>query len=136
MTLGEKREILKDYKRIDGRIDWLCNELERWRSIAQKVTSSADVLSAGPVGGRLENAVEKIIEIEHELDRSIDALVDLRSKIERAVTKLNDTAQRDIISIRYIEGQTDWDIISGKVGYSKRQTIRLHKSALKNIEFN
>ena len=136
MTLGEKREILKDYKRIDGRIDWLCNELERWRSIAQKVTSSADVLSAGPVGGRLENAVEKIIEIEHELDMSIDALVDLRSKIERAVTKLNDTAQRDIISIRYIEGQTDWDIISVKVGYSKRQTIRLHKSALKNIEFN
>lgn len=118
MTVDEKRETLKGYREIDRHICQLNSELKRWKSMSDATDNE-----------------KRTKDIKQELDRYIIDLFELRGKIEAAIGKLQNHTQREILRIRYIEGQTNWWIISERVGYSRKQALRLHKAALEDIEF-
>ena len=136
MTVEEKKIILKDYKHIADRVDSLNRQLARWRSVAYSLSSP---MGAGARGGdnyKLENVIDRIGEIEQELLFKIQELSELEARIKSSIRRLNDKRLQDIITIRYIDGVTNWDLIGDKIGYSKKQTLRLHGKALLKINLS
>ncbi len=135
MTVEEKKIILKDYKHIANRVDSLNRQLARWRSYAYSLTSAMGAGAKGSSSYKLETAMDRITEIEQELYCNISELAELEHRIKDAISHLRHRVCRDILTVRYIEGLTDWDIIADQVGYSRKQTVRLHGRALQEIEF-
>ena len=136
MTVEEKKIILKDYKHIADRVDSLNRQLARWRSVAYSLSSPMGASARGGDNYKLETVIDRIGEIEQELLCNIKELSDLELRIRVAVRRLNDKRLADIITIRYIDGVSDWDLIADTIGYSQKQTLRLHGKALLKINLS
>ena len=135
MTVEEKKAILKDYKNIADRIDSLNRQLNRWRSVAYSLSSPMGACARGGDNNyRLENVIDRISEIELELDGEAKKLIECEHRIKNAIAKMKNKTLRDIITIRYIDGERNWDIIGDRISYSKRHAIRLHGAALRSID--
>ena len=133
VTNGEKKAILLEYRAIERRINRLIDEKAAWNAKATATTSSfSDMPRSGGGSDKIQTTVEKIIEIEEQLDHEIDALVDLRNRIEAAVEKLEDGRLRDVMRYRYIDGMK-WEQIAVEMHYSYMQVCRLHGKALLEI---
>jgi len=136
MTVEEKKIILKDYKHIADRVDSLNRQLARWRSVAYSLSSPMGASARGGDNYKLETVTDRTGEIEQEHEYHARELSELEQCIKRAIVRIKNKTLRDIIIIRYIDGERNWDIIGDRIGYSKRHAIRLHGTALRVIEFN
>ena len=130
----EKIRWLKSYRGLLAEIQRLQREIERWRSIAEKVTPTLSAVRfTVPDGSRIENAVEKIDTLHTRFADALSALVDRRMAIETAVDAIPDERLRLILHYRYIDGMT-FDAIAEKMCFSSKWTRKLHKSALEFLE--
>lgn len=130
MNSQEKIAWLKRYRGINGRINRLIEEKDRWWGLATKRTQT---LSGMPHGGDSEDktqvAVEKIIETEHEIDAEIDSLVKTRAEIESAIGSLSDEVLKELMEHRYIDDEK-WEEIAVEMHYDYRYVLKLHGKAL------
>ncbi len=137
MTREEKIEFLSRYKEIDGEINRLCEELSVWRARVTKITPT---YSALPKGGqqddRLQSAIEKIVELEEQINAEIDTLQEARKEITRAVCTVRDSNLRKLLVLRYLNRKEDltWEQIASRMNYAPRQIFRLHTQALESIK--
>ncbi len=136
MTVEEKKIILKDYKNIADRVDSLNRQLARWRSVANNLSSSIKVGAKDTIIAEMEATRERIGAIELEMICNIKELSELDCRIKGAVSRLSNKTHQDIITIRYIECVSNWDIIADRIGYSQKQTLRLHGRALHEIDLS
>lgn len=131
-----KIRYLSRYRRMSKRIDRLLEEQSRWRERALKITP---VLSQTPGGGEsgspIERPMDKVDELEKEINREIDELVKIREEIEAVLGQLEDRNLRDLMKYRYIDGLT-WEQVAEKMHYSWRHTCRLHGEALAKINMS
>lgn len=133
MTREEKIEFLSRYKEIDGEINRLCEELSVWR---ERVTKITPTYSSLPKGGqqddKLQSAIEKIMELEQEIDAEIDVLQKTRKAIVLAVCTIQDSSLRKLLALRYLNRKEDltWEQITDKMHYAGRHIFRLHNLAL------
>lgn len=133
MTNGEKKSFLKKYRIIDKNIDSLCEESSVWRSKAEKITQTiSDIPKAGSSNNGFTRAVERIEEIEHEINTEIDKLVELKKQIETAINTIDDDILRLLMRYRYINGKT-WEQIAVDMHYSYMHITRLHGKALQRM---
>ena len=124
------KEYLQQYKVLDCYINSQVEELEKWKSLATKVTPTYSDMPRGSGGAdRIQSAVEKICEIHHRLDESIDRFVNLRSDIQRKIDAIDDQSLRMILKYRYIDGTT-FEQIGLNMNYSYVHICRLHTQAL------
>lgn len=118
-------------RNIDREIDELLTErtevIARLTSITQKLTGETVQSSKDP------HKFDRIVELEFEIDRQIDDLVAVKAEIENGISKLNDGRYREILRLRYISGKT-FEEIAVNIGYSYKQTCRLHGRALLKME--
>ena len=130
MTSKEKIAWLKRYRGINRRINRLLEEKSRWWGLATKRTQT---ISDMPHGGNGEDktqlAIEKIVEIEKQIDDEIDKLVKVRSEIETAIDTLPNETLKELMERRYIDGQK-WEQIAAAMMYDYRWVLRLHGKAL------
>ena len=128
-----KIRYLSRYRRLNQRIDRLLEEQSRWREMALKITP---VLSQTPGGGEsgspIERPMDKVLEIDEEINREIDELQIVRQEIRAALNQLEDESLKLLMEYRYIDGMT-WERIAVKMHYSYMQICRLHGKALKTI---
>ena len=96
MTYNEKLAYLRSYRQQEHHIDALLAEKERWRSRAKAMT--AHYGAAGTKGGSVgfPVAVEKVLELEAQMDREIDAVMAQRNAIRAAVQGLSDRRYREV----------------------------------------
>lgn len=130
------KELLVSYKLIDDRIELALEEIARLRSLAERMTQCISFDGRGGKGShsdRVGNYAVRIAELEINTDREIDRLVDLREKILKIVSSLDDDVERIVIERRYIMFENN-EAIAEKLGYSLRHIVRVHKSALANLE--
>lgn len=134
MTRDEKKEYLRRYMRINREIDRLLAEKERWKDLALKVTPTYSDMPKGSHSGadRVQNAIEKIDEIERMIDEKIDTLVDLRKEIETILNRIQDSRQKEVLHRRYILGQK-WEQIAAQMHIDIRWIYRIHKNALQKL---
>lgn len=128
-----KIRYLSRYRRMSKRIDRLLEEQSRWREMALKITP---VLSQTPGGGEsgspIERPMDKVLEIDAEINREIDELQTVRQEIRAALNQLEDESLKLLMEYRYIDGLT-WEQIAVKMNYSYMQICRLHGKALRTI---
>lgn len=111
----------------------ILEELEQWKSKAQKVTRAFDGVPGGGGGDLLPQCVGKIMELEEELSAQIDRMVDKRREIEGAIAAVPNPQQQEVLSLRYIEGLS-WERIAARLQYAMRHVHRLHGAALQAIK--
>lgn len=128
-----KIRYLSRYRRLNQRIDRLLEEQSRWREMALKITP---VLSQTPGGGEsgspIERPMDKVLEIDVEINREIDELQIVRQEIRAALNQLEDESLKLLMEYRYIDGLT-WEQIAVKMNYCWRQVCRKHGQALTQI---
>lgn len=129
MTNQEKKAYLKRYRQINEEINRKMEELEMWHARATKITTSYSDLPKGTGEDKIQLAVDKIWEIDNQINEDIDLLYDMKKKIEKAINTVpNQTLQR-LLRYRYIDGHK-FEQIAIEMNYSWRQIIRLHGDAL------
>ena len=118
-------------RNIDREIDGLIAERDevysRLVSVNQKLTGNTVQSTKDP------HKYDRLVELDAEIDRCIDELVRTKMEIIRGIRRLTDGRHREILRKRYLEGQTFEQIAVG-IGYSYKQTCRLHGRALFKME--
>lgn len=123
MNYEEKKSFFSRYRLIDSNINALLNEKHAWRQKAlliDKVCSGA-------------KCIEKVIDLESEIDQEIDKLIDLRKSIYSIINTLDDEILKRIVVMKYIEFKS-FEKIGEEIAYCEKQVARLHRKALDLIE--
>ena len=129
----QKKRWLYSYRAMEHKIQRILEELEQWKSKAQKVTRAFDGVPGGGGGDLLPQCVGKIMELEEELNAQIDRMVDKRREIEEAIARVPNPQQQEVLSLRYIDGLS-WERIAERLFYSVQHIHKLHGRALQVIQ--
>lgn len=130
------KEYLSQYRTLDREINSLLDEQERLRSLAEKAGSS--IIGGGAKTVKSDNSapfervVDKIIEIENEINQKIDLKLILRKEIEASIESVDDDTLRTLLRYRYLCGMT-FEQVAVRMNYSYKQTCRLHGKALQKL---
>ena len=137
MTREEKIEFLSRYKEIDDEINRLCEELSVWRARVTKITPTYSSLPKGSQqDDKLQSAIEKIMELEQEINAEINVLQKTRKAIVLAVCTIQDRSLRKLLALRYLNRKENltWEQIANRMNYAGRHIFRLHNLALDMIQ--
>ena len=132
----EKIIYLKRYKWLDRRINSKLNQLEVWRSRLGKLTPTLSEMPGG--GGSIYKSkdldlIDKIVDIEDELDKEIDELILIKDQIRDAINSLDDDREKTLMQYRYIDGMKfEW--IASTMEYHWRSIHKIHVRALNKIK--
>ena len=129
----QKKEYLKSYRRAIKREQDILDEIQRLR--LDKMFPS--VVNDGMPRGSSHSDLSDYAAI---LDEQIDLLKEERlekvrcyQKIERQISQMENEDEQEVLRLRYILGMK-WEEVDVKMGYSWKQTHRIHSSALKNFK--
>ena len=139
------KEFLQQYRDANDAINAKLDQIHRLRDLATKTTqtlSGTQVKSSGSQD-KLAAIVEKIVDMETEVDDAIDDLQKTKRQVETAITEVPNVKQRAVLMRRYINGDP-WPrictaIFGNRTDFQDRydsylRTIyRWHGYALKNI---
>ena len=129
----QKIRYLSRYRRLNQRIDRLLEEQSRWRERALKITPT---LSQAPGGGEsgspIERPMDKVLEIDVEINREIDEMQIARKEIRETLNQLEDESLKLLMEYRYIDGMT-WEQIAVKMHYGFQWVCKLHGRALNRL---
>ena len=120
--------------RIDQRIN---SKIEQISSLRELATKATNVLGSEPVSGtrnpqRLQDVIEKMVDLEEELNNDIDTLVDLKREIMEVLRGVDNKEHQTLLELRYLSFMT-WERIAVDLGYSIQHIYRLHNQALEKI---
>ena len=129
------KDYLSQAYKLNHRIDCKLRQTENLRDLATRATASihAERVSGTKQRSPMENAIVKLIDLEHEINSDIDRLVDMKREIAVVISKLSSPSHKILLELRYLEGKT-WDEIAKAMDYDLRWIYRLHGKALKEIE--
>ena len=144
MTVEDKKKILKNYGKIDDRIEQLRRDKERSRicDTYQSMDFNGEVNGGNKKGTVVEIAVENRAEdFDALIKKELEELYELRIKIEHAIYSLDDITEQRLLRLLYL-GEIDeygdryrysFSEISNILSYSERQIYRIYKKALMNL---
>lgn len=134
MTSQEKIKWLSRCKDIDRKIQSKCDEVSVWMSRATKITSTiSDMPKGGQQENKTETTVEKIMQIDAEINREIDELVKIKAEVRSAISAVPNSTYREVLERRYIRGQK-WEQIAVEMAYEYHYVCRLHGKALEMLD--
>ena len=121
---------------LDYQITNMIYRLDELKALSGRCTGR---LSGMPGGGGskrpLEETITKIIETESRLDDEIDRLVNLKVEILEEIGKVNDAKLQQILTRRYVEGES-WQKIESALDLSHRYAMTLHRRAIEVVQKN
>lgn len=120
--------MLKRIKLLEELINMKIEEIDRLRTIAQKITVTAEgerVQSSGS-GDTVGDTVAKIVDLQAEINTDIDRFVDLKRECMTYIDSLDDQILVGILYRRYFEYQT-WENISFELNISRQWVTEKHK---------
>lgn len=133
MTNQEKKAKLNQYREAEAESSRLEQEITKWYSKAEKMTTAVKLIPSGGAAGRsLENSIEAIDALAGRLGDKRRETVRLRREIEDVIAAVPDGRLRMLLRYRYIDGMT-WTHIERQMGYERTQIWRLHGRALESI---
>lgn len=129
------KEYLSGAKRLDDIINCCLRELEYWRSLSRSVSGSnfeEHLNPDRPTEAPFARCLDKIDEIERDINGKVDALVDLRTEINKAIDAVGNFEEQIVLRCRYLDNLT-WEAIGGIIGVSVRTVHRIHGTALQHF---
>ena len=130
------KEYLQQAYRLDQRINSHIREKEELRSMATSLSSprmKEDAVQTSKSGDpSFVKALEKMWEMEEQIDAEIDKLVDLKQQIHQVISMVEKIDAQMVLRYRYIHNYT-WEQIGDKLLADRRTVIRWHDTALKQV---
>lgn len=102
---------------------------ERRRVLSITSSPSNTVVS----GTKDPHKYDRLIELESKIDEIIDREIAIKKEILDFISMITDVRYRGLLIARYVRFMT-WERIAVQMHYGYRQTLRLHKEALKMCE--
>lgn len=129
------KEYLSQARRLDNVVNNSLKELEYWMELSKRVSGSNYEINLNPnrpAEAPFALCIEKIDELQRDINNKVDKLVDLRSEIDKALCALGDSEEELVLRYRYLENRT-WEDIGEVMDMSVRTAHRVHKSALQHF---
>ena len=127
-------EYLKQLREIDGDVENLISEAERWRLIATGTTSRSDGERVQSSGNhqRMADAVCRYVDIEEDIKRHLAALAEKRKEILETIRQLP-YDKRNVLHKRYVQDMT-FDEIAAACDKSRSWVTSVHGRALQAVQ--
>lgn len=128
------KEYLSQAYRLDQRINSKIEQVASLNELATKCTSTLTGMPRNPnrASSTMADAVEKIIDLQNEINHDIDRLVDLKREIVTVIKAIENPEYQTLLEKRYLCFLT-WEKIAVDMGYDLRWLYRVHKRALDEI---
>lgn len=129
------KEYLSHAKQLDEIINCRLHELEYWRNLSRSTSSSTfeeHRNSNRSTEAPFVRCLEKIDEIERDINHRVCELVDMRTEINKAIDALEDFGEQLVLRCRYLDNLT-WEAICKIMGVSLRTVHRIHRAALEHF---
>ena len=125
------KEYLNQARYIDRQIDAKLEHQSHLNSIIFKATSTISDMPGSPSRDitKRERAIEKVIDLEKEIDDEIDRLVDKKRELQTLINQIDNREYRLLLELRYVNIST-WEKIADIMGLSLRSVYRMHGAAL------
>lgn len=127
------KEYLNQARTLDLLINAKQSELYSLKLMA--TSFSSPVISEKVQSGGENNAmriIDKIVDLQNEINLEIDKLVDLKSQIRDEIKQVNDPVERILLTERYINNKS-WMEIANMMHYTERQVHNIHGKSLKHF---
>ena len=133
MALTAKDYLSQAY-RIDQRIN---SKLEQVQSLRELATKATATLTDSPVSGSrnvhsMSDIIDKMIDLEAEINADIDRLVDLKREIVTVIKQVQNPEYQTLLELRYLCFKT-WEHIAVQMGYSIQNAYKMHDRALSSV---
>lgn len=123
--------MLKNIRKVEMLIEHKREQIERTRSIAERMTAGLEITGIRGTGEK-EDMKIRLVELEEELGREIDRLIDLKLEVMKKIDKLEDANMIDVLYMRYFQ-HMKWAEIAEAKNKSLDWTYKTHRQALKNF---
>ena len=130
----EAQDYLRRLREIDGDIENMIAEAERWKMIALGTTTGSEgerVQSSGS-HQRMADAVCKYVDIEADIKRQLVALTEKRKDILDTIKSLP-YDKRNVLHKRYVQDKS-FDEISLMCDKSRSWVTSIHGRALQDVQ--
>ena len=127
-------EYLGQAYRLDQRIDAKIAQVSSLNDLATKCTATLSDMPRNPSRStsRMEDAIVKIVDLQHEINDDIDHLVDLKRELVEVIKAVNNNEYQVLLEKRYLCFHT-WEQIAVDMHYSVKWILKLHKKALDEV---
>ena len=128
-------EYLSQARYLDARINTKIKQLEALNTLATSATSVLTGMPHSPnkATSKMADIVDKIVDLQAEINRDIDALVDLKGEMRSKLEMVPAEDYKAILEMRYLCFMS-WEQIASNLGLSVPYTYKLHDRALKGFE--
>lgn len=131
------KEYLNRAYKLDHRINSKLDQLQSLNDLTQRITTS---LSEVPPSGtrnvhRLSDTIDKIIDLENEINEDIDMLVDIKREIMSVIKSVDNIECQLLLEKRYLCFNT-WEQIAVDLDYCIDNVYKLHRRALSLVKIN
>ena len=127
---------LKQGRLLDQRINYLIRKMGEAREAACSLPATSvnrDKVQTSPSGDApFVRAIERVEEMQEQINREIDKLVELRKQIEEVIGQVENEELRMVLVYRYLEGMT-WEDIGDLLHAGRSSVIRWHQKAIDQI---
>lgn len=131
----DTKTYLQQISRLDRMIKNKLLEISQLKELSTSISSGKEEerVKSTKDFDKIGNSYCKIAEMEEKLDKLIDCYVDKKNLIISQIDSMENEMYYQILFARYIEKKT-FEKISDEIGYSFRNTTRLHGKALNEFE--
>ena len=133
MTIEEKKEYLKSYRKIGRELRSLSEEINQLRLSQIMPGIVADGLPKSNGGSDLSGYAARLDELERKLREKAAELYKRQTEIEANISAMKDANERTVLRNYYLCGMT-WERVAEVMGYSWAQVHRIHGRALAHFE--
>lgn len=129
------RDYLEQAFTLDQRINSKIQQVSSLNELATKCTSTITGMPRSSSHGRskMADVIDKIVDLQEEINRDIDCLVDLKREIMKVIDLIEAPEYRTVLEMRYL-CFTTWEQIAVDLGYSMHHVYKVHQLALKEAE--
>lgn len=129
------RDYLDQAYKLDQRISSKLEQISVLNDLAQKTTGVITGMPHSPNhgGSRVSDAVDRIVDLQNEIQRDVAELVDIKRGIMHVIKAVNDVDCRLLLEMRYLCYRS-WEQIAVDMGYCIDNVFRVHRKALRLVE--
>lgn len=129
------KEYLSQARYLDERINAKIKQVEALNTLATSATSVLTGMPHSPnkATSKMANIVDKIVDLQAEINRDIDELVDLKKAIGELIKAVDCAEQQTLLEKRYLCFQS-WEQIAVDMFYSMHYLYKVHNAALEKCE--
>lgn len=137
MTIEEKKQFLKRYKRAVAKIKALNEELDNieYDALPSGIDYSKDKVQTTATSNQMINHVIRVEEMLELIHKTRQSAIEDCTKIIKAIDTINNDTYQALLHRRYILLQT-WEDIAESMHYSTQRLYELHGEALAEINID